>query len=208
MAKLKVKGLQAGTRGPYSFAINGGDCVGLHGASGAGKSLLLRAVVDLDPWSGNIYLDDLERGSVPAPIWRKKVAMLPAQSQWWYDRVGDHFSNFDRINSTWLGQLGFDALVKDWQVSRLSTGEKQRLAILRLLSNRPACLLLDEPTASLDASNVEQVEQIFLAYGREYQVPLLWVSHDLEQLARVCDRCLFMDKEGMLSMTNGIKHGR
>jgi ABC-type iron transport system FetAB ATPase subunit len=99
--------------------------------------------------------------------------------------VGPHFPSVDTEG---LVVLGFDEGVLDWEVSRLSTGERQRLALLRLLANRPRALLLDEPTAALDPSNVEQAETLVRAYRKETEAAVLWVSHDPAQAARVADR--------------------
>ncbi len=199
MSRLEIKNLTFRDRGPYSLELAGGECVGLHGASGSGKTLLLRAIADLDPHEGSLRLDQMTCDEVPAQQWRKSVAMLPAESYWWMDSVQEHFHDFLRIAKQYITQLGFDYDVGGWQVSRLSSGERQRLAILRLLENRPGALLLDEPTASLDAVNIAKVEQLLLAYGREKTVPLLWVSHDPEQLVRVADRCLSMHEDGRLT---------
>ena len=87
-----------------------------------------------------------------------------------------------------LEALGFSDDVMNWVVSRLSTGERQRLALLRLLINRPRALLLDEPTASLDPSNVGPVENLLEDYRKETKAPMLWVSHDPPQADRVADR--------------------
>lgn len=198
MSRLQIENLTFRDRGPYTLTLDSQHCVGLQGASGTGKSLLLRAIADLDPHGGDIRLDQIICNGVPAPQWRKLVGLLPAESCWWLDSVQEHFRDFSSIPAGRLKQLGFDPEVGNWQISRLSTGEKQRLAILRLLDNHPGALLLDEPTASLDAVNIEKVEQLLLGYGREYDVPLLWVSHDLEQLDRVADRCLCMQKDGTL----------
>lgn len=97
-----------------------------------------------------------------------------------------------------LASLGFERSVGDWQVSHLSTGERQRLAILRLLANQPGCLLLDEPTTSLDHDMVTCVERLLLDYAAAQQAPLLWVSHDPAQLNRVCSRRLSMEPGGQL----------
>ena len=78
----------------------------------------------------------------------------------------------------------------DWQVSPLSTGEKQRLALLRLLANQPRALLLDDPTASLDAPNVGNAEALIHDYQQQQQAPVIWVSHDSAQIQRVADRVL------------------
>ena len=115
--------------------------------------------------------------------WRHWVGLLPAESQWWYERVGDHF--VQPVAESWLAQLGFTPEVMDWTVSRCSTGEKQRLALLRLLVNEPKALLLDEPTASLDAESIGRVEQLIQMYQQQQQAPVLWVSHDPRQIKRV-----------------------
>jgi len=207
MSRLEIKKLTFRDRGPYSLTIDGGECVGLQGASGSGKTLFLRAVADIDPHGGSLHLDQMTCAEVPAPEWRKSVALLPAESSWWQDSVEEHFQDFSTLPSNNLRQLGFDIEVGGWQVSRLSTGEKQRLAILRLLENQPHALLLDEPTASLDAANISKVEQLLLDYGRTNNAPLLWVSHDPEQLARVADRRLFIHTDGSLASEEG-QNGR
>ena len=90
-----------------------------------------------------------------------------------------------------------------WEVSRLSTGEKQRLALVRLLQNQPRALLLDEPTASLDTTNIGHMEQLVLDYCKNQQVPVLWVSHDSEQLGRVADREFYLGSDGSLQDLQG-----
>ena len=208
MNDLQVSDLFFQSRGPYTFRITPGQVVGLQGASGAGKTLLLRAIADLDPHHGQVRLGDMAREQVPAPIWRKTVAMLPAESFWWFDAVGDHFqAPVQNIEAT-LQQLGFEPDVLCWEVSRLSTGEKQRLAIVRLLQNNPRGLLLDEPTASLDAANIECAETLLLDYCRQQQVPLLWVSHDPLQLDRVADDQFYLESDGTLQEVRGGQHGR
>lgn len=208
MPNLEISNLCFHKRGPYSFRIAGGECVGLAGASGAGKSLLLRAVADLDPRSGVMRLGDVDADAVTAPQWRRMVGLLPAESGWWLDRVGDHFADFSAIDEQTLAAAGFDRSVQDWQVSRLSTGERQRLAIVRLLANGPQCLLLDEPTASLDQDSVARVEALLLGYGTEHQAPMFWVSHDPAQLERVSLRRLRMESGGQLVDAGGAGDAR
>ena len=182
--------------------------MGLQGASGAGKSLLLRAIADLDPRTGTLLLGGIDADSIPAHHWRKMIGLLPAESGWWLDLVGEHFQDFAHIDLQLLADLGFDPSVKDWEVSRLSTGERQRMAILRLLHNKPACLLLDEPTASLDQQSVARVEQLLCTYGRDNQAPVIWISHDPAQLDRVCDRRMTMEKGGNLRVLEEVGNER
>ncbi len=208
MPTLEIKNLCFQNRGPYSFSIEGGECVGLQGASGAGKSLLLRAIADLDPRTGTMQLGDIKADAVSAPVWRRAVGLLPAESGWWMDRVGEHFVDFDTVDSAMLSAVGFDRSVRNWQISRLSTGEKQRLAIIRLLHNQPQCLLLDEPTASLDQGSAAQVEQLLLTYCATHMAPLLWVSHDPAQLGRVSQHRFLMEKQGRLIDTGVFRNER
>lgn len=185
MARLKIESLRFKTRGPYDLTVEPGECLCLSGPSGAGKTLLLRSIADLDPHEGRVFLDEIDSFTLDAPAWRRTVGLLPAESQWWWDTVGPHFSTFEPER---LEALGFGADVMGWEVSRLSTGERQRLALLRLLVNRPRALLLDEPTAALDPSNVGQVETLLEDYRRKTKAPVLWVSHDPAQARRVADR--------------------
>ena len=113
------------------------------------------------------------------------MALLPSESRWWYDSVGEHFHGFDKEN---LACLGFEETVMTWDVRRLSSGEKERLAILRVLANQPQVLLLDEPTSSLDQENIKQVEMLFLNEKVTCDTSLFWVSHDEAQAKRVADR--------------------
>lgn len=166
------------------------ECICLTGPSGAGKSMLLRAIADLIPHGGDARLDELDCSQMKPSQWRMQVGYLPAESHWWSERVGDHFSDAD-LDA--FRQLGFEPQVLDWQVSRLSTGEKQRLALLRLLANQPRALLLDEPTASLDAANVGNAEGLILEYRQQQQAPVIWVSHDMAQIRRVADRVLRLE---------------
>ena len=157
----------------------------LSGASGAGKSLFLRAIADLIDHQGEASLDTQKCSETNPVQWRKWVGFLPAESAWWKDRVGEHFS---KEYNQYLRQLNLPEECMSWDVSRCSTGEKQRLAIARLLEQQPKVLLLDEPTASLDPASVKAVESLIKEYANEFDVPVIWVSHDQLQIKRLADR--------------------
>lgn len=193
MDGFRIEGLTLHGGGPFDLHVERGECVGISGPSGVGKTLFLRAAADLDPRDGRVTLDDEDAASIPGHEWRRRVGLLPAESRWWADRVGNHF---ERIDARWLAQLGFGEETMEWAVRRLSSGERQRLALLRLLAVRPRVLLLDEPTANLDADNVGKVERILGEYRTMFAPPVLWVSHDPAQIDRVADRRVRLERDG------------
>lgn len=194
LSQLRIKELSYQGRKPISLTIEPAQCVCVSGQSGCGKTMLLRSIADLDIHSGEVFLDDVEAGSTEAPEWRKKVGMLPAESQWWFDIVGDHFSE---LNESYIQRLGFEKDIMTRRVDRLSTGERQRLALIRLLENKPAALLLDEPTSSLDLENVKQVENLVDQYKRSQGSVVLWISHDPDQIKRIADKHFRLNQDGI-----------
>ncbi len=194
MRKLVIQDLGYLSLGPIDLAVDSGECVCLSGPSGSGKTLMLRALADLDPHYGRVFLDGQERCTMSAPDWRRKVMLLPAESQWWAETVAEHFDSRDAKD---FATLGFEPDVLSWQISRLSTGERQRLALLRMLSLSPAALLLDEPTANLDSENTKRAEKLIAGYTKRTQAAVLWVSHSREQISRVADRWLHFEPAGL-----------
>ena len=182
---LRLSALTTLHLGPIEWQIGRNECVSLSGASGSGKSLLLRALADLDPHGGEVSLDGQSALSMPGHLWRRRVGLLPAEPFWWAGRVGEHF---DKPESAPLDALGLESGALDWEVARCSTGERQRLALARLLQNAPEVLLLDEPTAALDPQSVERMETLLEAYRREHHAVVIWVSHDAAQRQRVAQR--------------------
>lgn len=161
---------------------------------------MLRAIADLDPSDGTVSLDGIARDEMPAYEWRRRVTYVAADSGWWTDRVGDHFEAPD-MASGYLARLGFLGDVMSWPVTRLSTGERQRLALLRAIVQNPRVLLLDEPTSALDPEATARVEGIVhekIADG----VIIIMVTHDVAQGKRMSER-RYQLKDGILSREEG-----
>lgn len=195
---LEIRELAFDDTGPFDLALQPGECAGLSGPSGSGKTRLLRSIADLDVHRGRMWLAGVDSADIPPPSWRRQVALLPAESAWWHDEVGAHF--VEAPTPARLASLGFTESVMGWRVDRLSSGEKQRLAVLRMLAMAPRVLLLDEPTANLDEDNIGRLEILIRDYLRAGNAASIWVSHDRRQLQRVAGRCYRLD-EGYLVET-------
>lgn len=191
---LEVRNLVRSNLPAVSLTLSAAELVCLSGASGAGKTLMLRALADLDVNSGEVSLQGVPREQMPAMHWRRQVGYLPAESRWWAATVAEHYP---ATPPGLFGKLGFDTGVLDWQVERLSSGERQRLALLRLLANEPRVLLLDEPTANLDTANIEKVERLVRDYLDTHQAACLWVTHAPDQIQRIATRRLHLDAQGL-----------
>ncbi|RXH23063.1 MULTISPECIES: ATP-binding cassette domain-containing protein [Bradyrhizobium] len=176
-----------------SFKLADGECIALQGPSGVGKSLLLRAIADLDPNEGSIQLDGTPREAMPAPVWRKAVTYVAAEPGWWADTVQEHFVAWDDALNL-AERLGLPPDCGTWPIRRLSTGEKQRLGLVRALLLQSRVLLLDEPTSALDAVSTASVEAI-VAERVSTGTSVLWSTHDSAQARRVGSR-LFMMSSG------------
>ena len=184
-AGLLVKRLRSEFAGPFELTLGKGACAAITGPSGSGKSLFLRMIADLDPNEGEVWLNGRERTSMPAPAWRKQAIYVSAESGWWADAVIEHFVPSSRSAiETLSARLGVRADLLDAPVAQLSTGEKQRLALVRALLHDPPVLLLDEPTGPLDENSVIQVETLLrerMAAG----TAILLVTHDPRQAERL-----------------------
>ena len=182
---LRVESLLRDGLGPISLSVGDGECLAVTGPSGAGKSLLLRAIADLDPNDGAVFANVGERARMPAPAWRRAVAYVPAEPGWWGDLARDHF--YPPLPAALVQAMGLGREVFDAPVARLSTGERQRLALARCLAREPEVLLLDEPTAALDERNKLEVEAV-LKTRLDAGASLVLVTHDPAQAARLATR--------------------
>ena len=191
---LRIDKLKAGRLPPLSFEVADGECLAIEGPSGAGKTVLLRAIADLDPAAGHVFLDGGERREITASAWRRQVRYCSAEAAWWTPTPRGSFSAVafaskditgrgSRLHRL-MGALEISPALLDQPIATLSTGERQRLALVRALCDEPKVILLDEPTGSLDpvsAGLVEELIRFLLLSGRN----VVLVSHDFRQIERL-----------------------
>lgn len=201
-----------------SLTIKRGESIGLVGESGSGKSTLALAALGyfkrgLRALDGSIKFDgvdmlELDRDDLQA-IRGGRLALIPqnsGQSLTPTLRIGQQVAEALRLHSD-LNDQQFKARVIDLLtqvrlpdpaalVSRypheLSGGQQQRVAIAMALAGEPEALLLDEPTTGLDVTTQAHILELLRDLARERNMAMLYVSHDLGAISRVCDRVVVM----------------
>ena len=176
-----------------NFKADKGEVVLIMGPSGAGKSTFLTIAGSLQkPTSGEVLINDEDISDFSAKkrneLRLNKIGfVLQAYNLVPFLTVNEQFTLVDKVKKQnnisreelqdLLKQLGITDLVKKYP-SELSGGQQQRVAIARALYANPEILLADEPTASLDTKNVEEVEQLFKDLAKKRDKAVMLVTHD------------------------------
>ncbi|MFC5448592.1 ABC transporter ATP-binding protein [Paenibacillus aestuarii] len=198
---------QEPSKSPYTFCnitktIEQAERIALIGASGQGKSTLLRTISLLNmPDEGEMSFDGVAFREVGPRNWRKQICYVAQQAVMLPGSVEAnltissklHGRSFDlKLAERLLQTAGLSGLDLKKNARDLSGGEMQRIALIRALLLRPKVLLLDEITASLDTVNTKAVEQLLAQWHADEGTTMLWVTHELEQVTRTCERVWFM----------------
>lgn len=166
------------------LAVQAGERICLSAPSGAGKSVFLQCLADLLPNDASIDFDGQPREQIVAHQWRRLVCYVASESAWWSNRVIDHFPGQSSLPLSTLN-LSNDLLERS--PTGLSSGQRQRLALLRALAREPRVLLLDEPTANLDERNTDAVEALLQEWTGKGNA-LVFTSHNVQQQMRLATR--------------------
>jgi ABC-type multidrug transport system ATPase subunit len=183
-----------------SFELEEGEVLAIRGASGSGKTRLLRQLAALDPLEGGVLrLDGRSPSDLGFTRWRSEVCLVPQPAPIFagapaelLERIGALKAQRNRpstdprgIASDW--GLPAERWEQPWK--ELSLGERQRALLAILLSREPRVLLLDEPTATLDPDSVAAVEESLAMRT------CVWVTHHPEQAERMGTRILTIGGE-------------
>ncbi|HYP63198.1 MAG TPA: ATP-binding cassette domain-containing protein [Acidocella sp.] len=183
---LEIDALRGKPGGPFSLRLGAGDCVVISGPSGIGKSLLLRMIADLDENQGRVLLNGTSRDAMTAPQWRRQVMYVAAESGWWADHVHEHMQPIAEAKRL-APRLGLAEALLHAPVAQLSTGERQRLGLIRAIIRAPLVLLLDEPSSALDEESTLRMEAL-LRELTEAGMGLILVTHNEAQARRLATR--------------------
>lgn len=169
----------------------------LTGPSGSGKSTFIKSIAGLvKPDEGCIHYNDTIWFDGNRHIWRpaqeRQVGYMPQGHIVFPHMTVERnitYSNrgTEEVCNVLLERLGLETY-RHTKAGRLSGGEQQRVALGRALYSKPTVLLLDEPLAALDWSLYKQVRNDLVDIIREWTIPCLWVTHNVEDVAAVADR--------------------
>jgi putative ABC transport system ATP-binding protein len=180
----------------YKFTC--GRIYSLVGPSGAGKSSVLRLINRLDePTSGDVLLDGQNYRELPPVELRRKIGFLFQQTYLFEGTVADNvrFASPDLSDEQVAELLELVKLRPAFAsktVDNLSGGEKQRVALGRLMATNPEVMLLDEPTASLDPTATDGIEKLVRRISEERCMVTLMVTHEPEQAVRMGGETLLL----------------
>jgi ABC-2 type transport system ATP-binding protein len=184
-----------------SFEVNRNEIVGLLGPNGAGKTTTINMILGvLEPTSGSIRVEGLDISTKRSQVLERTnfaavYAPLPGNLT-----VAQNLRFFGLIYGVKDLPARIETLLEQYDLlpfrhvkcGVLSSGEQTRVSLAKAMLNRPALLLLDEPTASLDPAIAREIRIKIREYAAAGEVGVLWTSHNMYEVEDVCDRVLFL----------------
>ena len=189
-----------------NLTVKEGEFVAITGKSGSGKSTLLHMLGALDvPTSGEVYIDGKSLASMTREeqaVFRRRKVGVVFQS---YNLIPD-LSVYENIvlpielDGGYVDKAYIEELLRQLKIEdkrdalpgTLSGGQRERTAIARALSYKPAILLADEPTGNLDTQTSHDVMGLLKTVARKYQQTTILITHDMD-VAQLSDRIVYME---------------
>jgi len=206
MPVLEVKSLHKAYGGVHavdgvSFSVKRGEIVGLLGPNGAGKTTTINMILGvLEPSMGSISIDGIDvrkhrSEAMERTNFTAVYAHLPGNLT-----VVQNLRVFGLLYGVPRLPKRVAELLVEFDLTRfahtrcglLSSGEQTRVSLAKAMLNYPQLLLLDEPTASLDPSTARGAREKIREFATKNSGGVLWTSHNMHEVAEVCDRVLFL----------------
>ncbi len=183
-----------------SFNVKKGEIIGFLGPNGAGKTTTIRCMMDfIKPDSGSIEIFGFDSKEDSERI-KKDIGYLSGELNLYTEWTGREHIKFlkglrknSKFDNKLIEKLNFNPNVK---VKSLSTGNKQKLALIIAIIHNPKLLILDEPTTGLDPLLQDIIYDVLKKKARE-GVSIFMSSHNLSEVERVCDKVLIL-KQGKI----------
>lgn len=177
-----------------------GEAFGVMAPSGYGKTTLLRTIAGLvSARGGDVLLEGRRPEEWGWPLYRRRVIYVHQRAHLFGPTVGDDLRRVHAYKSATtrydegaaraaLDGLGLSEVSLDADIGKLSEGQQQRVSLARAMLCQPRVLLLDEPSAALDAASAGLLADVLRAYRAEHGAAVLIASHDRAFLESACDR--------------------
>jgi ABC-2 type transport system ATP-binding protein len=181
-----------------SFSIPTGQIVGLLGPNGAGKTTTMRMITGfLNPTDGSIKIDGIDISENPVEA-KKKIGYMPESAPLYGDMIVEDYLKYiadmhGEDPSVKVPALCAECGLKEVMsknISELSRGNRQRVALAHALMHDPEILILDEPTSGLDPNQVEDVRAIIREIGKTRTVIIS--THILSEVETLCSRAIII----------------
>ena len=181
-----------------SFSIPTGQIVGLLGPNGAGKTTTMRMITGfLAPSAGEIKIDGIDISENPVEA-KKKIGYMPESAPLYGEMIVEDYliyiakmygQNPEEKVPLLCAECGLKEVMSK-NISELSRGNRQRVALAHALMNDPEILILDEPTSGLDPNQVEDVRAIIREIGKTRTVIIS--THILSEVETICSRAIII----------------
>lgn len=221
---LSVENLSAGYDGAQvlhnvSFTVDKGENIAVIGPNGCGKTTLLRAIINIIPYGGEVFLNGKPVRSIKRKELARSIALLSQITQVYFNysvydtvmmgryahgtgRLLSEVSSEDRaVVAKALETVHMQEHAKRG-VDTLSGGQLQRVFLARTLAQEPEIILLDEPTNHLDLSYQVEFIEFLKSWSSENKKSVVGVLHDINIAARFADKILLM-REGRAALFGG-----
>ena len=195
-----------------SFSVPATGVTALFGPSGSGKTTLLRCIAGLERANGTLYVngelwqDDthwMPTHQRPLGYVFQEASLFPhlsvrANLEYGYKRIP---ATERRVQPEQVVEwLGLSHLIDRGDPAKLSGGERQRVAIARALLTSPRLLLMDEPLSALDTRSRQEILPYLERLHRELEIPVLYVSHAMEEVARLADHLVLLEQGRVIAV--------
>jgi ABC-type sulfate/molybdate transport systems ATPase subunit len=194
--------------------LDQGCCLGLFGASGAGKSTILACIAGIEePDAGYVQLGDLKFFPPSLPLYKRPIGYLTQEPGLFpHLSVGENISfGIPRDRAVERDQVEWIATLREhlrlsplWNApaSLISGGQARRVSLARMLARRPPLVLLDEPFAGLDRQLVRELIDDLILWSQTLRFSMIAVDHQAEVLRRLCPQQAVVLEDGKI-----VQHG-
>jgi ABC-2 type transport system ATP-binding protein len=197
-----------------SFVVQAGEIVGLVGPNGAGKTTIIHVILGLIlPNAGIVRLfgtsldtdreQILQRLNFTSPYMAFPARLTVLENLTVFARIYNVRDRGAKIIEL-LERFGIGGL-RNKPIARLSSGETTRVALCKAFLNDPELLLLDEPTAYLDLQAAVQVRDVLLDLQRSCGTTILYTSHNMHEVQRMCNRIVFLSHGSVIASGTPIE---